>query len=68
MKKLDKNKHSWSEASVKINRALDQIEDLRNELKHIQKPYTVLEIIDKYSTRDYNAELLLQHALLHLIK
>lgn len=68
MKKLDKNKHSWSEASKKINQALEQIEDLRNELKHIQKPYTVLEIIDKYSTGDYNAELLLQHTLLHLIK
>ena len=63
----NKNKHSWSEASKKINQALDQIEDLRNELKHIQKPYTVLEIIDKYSTGDYNAELLLQHSLRILI-
>jgi hypothetical protein len=58
---------SWSEASVKINRALDQIEKIRKDLEHIEKPYDLFELLDKYSSGDYNAELLLQHAMLLLV-
>jgi hypothetical protein len=58
---------SWSEASVKINRALDQIEKIRKDLEHIEKPYDLFELLDKYSSGDYSAELLLQHAMLLLV-
>lgn len=46
----------------------NKIKEIKNELNHIQKPYSLKEILDLYCKGDYNAELLLQHALLHLIK
>ena len=42
--------------------------DIMQELGHIKQPYNLKEILDKYSEGDYNAELLLQHALLLLLK
>lgn len=32
---------------------------------HIEKPYSLDEILDKIESDDYNAELMLQHLLLH---
>ena len=40
---------------------------IRKELEHIKAPYSVNEIIEKYASGDYNAELLLQHALKQLL-
>ena len=42
--------------------------EIRKELSHIKKPYSLKEILDQYSEGDYNTELLLQHALLLLTK
>ena len=43
-------------------------QEVREELAHIKKPYTLEEIFEQYSSGSYNAELLLQHALLLLLK
>jgi hypothetical protein len=45
-----------------------KLQQIKEELSHIQKPYTFEELIDIYSKSDYNSELLLQHALLLLLK
>jgi predicted nuclease with TOPRIM domain len=43
-------------------------EEVKEELAYIQKPYSLDEILEQYSSGNYNAELLLQHALLLLLK
>ncbi len=50
-----------------LYKQFDNCEALRKELEHIQKTYTVNEIIDQYVRGDYNAELLLQHCLHHIL-
>ena len=35
---------------------------------HIEKPYSLNEILGKIESDDYNAELMMQHLLLHLAK
>ena len=52
------------EALAEINKRQKEI---RQQLAHIKKPYSLKEILDQYSEGDYNAELLLQHALLLLL-
>jgi hypothetical protein len=39
---------------------------IKQELAHIKKPYAVPEIWRQYLSGNYNAELLLQHCLVHL--
>ena len=51
------------EALAEINKRQKEI---RQQLVHIKNPYSLKEILDQYSEGDYNAELLLQHALLLL--
>jgi hypothetical protein len=46
----------------------EKCEQIKKELSHIQKPYTLEEVLDIYSKSGYNPELLLQHALLLLLK
>jgi hypothetical protein len=50
-----------------LYKQFDNCATLRKELEHIQKPYTVNQIIDQYVRGDYNAELLLQHCLHHIL-
>lgn len=50
-----------------LYKQFDNCEALRKELAHIQKPYTVNQIIDLYTRGDYNAELLLQHCLHYVL-
>ena len=47
---------------------LRDIKTIKQELAHIQKPYSVPEIKKQYVSGSYNAELLLQHCLIHLSK
>lgn len=42
--------------------------EVNQKLTHIQKPYSLEEILKQYSSGNYNAELLLQHTLLLLTK
>jgi hypothetical protein len=35
---------------------------------HIEKPYSLDEILDKIESDDYNAEMMLQHLLLYISK
>ncbi len=37
-----------------------------NKAGHIEKPYSLDEILDKIESDDYSAEMMLQHLLLHL--
>ena len=46
----------------------DDLVDYAHELAHIKKPYSLEEIIKQYSSGSYNAEQLLQHAVLLLTK
>jgi hypothetical protein len=43
-------------------------QQVKEELAHIEKPYSLEKILEQYSSGSYNAELLLQHALLLLVK
>ena len=47
---------------------INNIEQVKQELAHIQSPYSLHEILDQYCSGCYNAELLLQHSLKILIK
>jgi hypothetical protein len=49
-----------------LNTFLEDQESVRTELAHISKVYSVPEIRRMYLTGFYNAELLLQHCLIHL--
>lgn len=50
-----------------LYRQLDNVNQVKQEVAHIQSPYTLHQILDKYCKGDYNAELLLQHCLRILI-
>lgn len=41
--------------------------ELKEQLSHIKHLYTIKEIKEMYSSGVYNAELLLQHALIQLL-
>ena len=45
---------------------LENKKEIKEELAHIKKPYCVPEIWRQYLSGSYNAELLLQHCLVHL--
>lgn len=49
----------------RLSSFLKDKEELKQFLQHIQKPYSVPDIWRMYLSGDYNAELLLQHSLLH---
>ena len=51
-----------------INLSKQMVNQVKEELEHIQSPYTLHQILDLYCKGDYNAELLLQHSLRILIK
>ena len=54
--------------SQNLQRQMDNVEQIKQELEHIRSPYSLHEILDLYCKGDYNAELLLQHSLKILIK
>jgi hypothetical protein len=45
---------------------LQDQKQIKEELAHIYRPYSVPEIWRQYLSGNYNAELLLQHCLVHL--
>lgn len=45
---------------------LEDQKQIKQELEHIKRPYCVPEIWRQYLSGSYNAELLLQHCLVHL--
>lgn len=45
----------------------DNVNQVKQELEHIQSPYTLNKILDLYCKGSYGAELLLQHSLKILI-
>lgn len=45
---------------------LEDQKQIKQELAHIKRPYCVPEIWRQYLSGSYNAELLLQHCLVHL--
>lgn len=51
---------------ARLEAAHDNKIKVRKSLDHIKKPYNPSKIREKYLSGDYNAELLLQHALLNL--
>lgn len=44
------------------------IQLLKKQLGNIQQPLTFEQITEEYLSGEYNAEILLQHCLLHIIK
>jgi len=41
-------------------------QSIENLKKQIKNPYTVMEIIEKWESCDYNAEILLQHLIVKI--
>ena len=53
----------------KLERQLEESSSrVEQALTHIKKPYTKLEIMDMWLSGNFNAELLMHHALLELAK
>jgi hypothetical protein len=50
----------------RLSQELANKKEIKEELAHIKKPYAVPEIWRQYLSGNYNAELLLQHCLVHL--
>ena len=50
-----------------LYRQLDNVNQVKKDVAHIQSPYSLHQILDLYCKGDYNAELLLQHCLKFLI-
>ena len=66
---------SWFETKMreakerKLERQLEESSRrIEQALTHIKKPYTKLEIMDMWLSGSFNAELLMHHALLELVK
>jgi len=66
---------SWFETKMreakqrKLERQLEESSRrIEQALTHIKKPYTKLEIMDMWLSGNFNAELLMHHALLELVK
>jgi hypothetical protein len=49
-----------------LNSYLEDQKQIKEELAHIKKPFSVPDIWRQYLSGAYNAELLLQHCLVHL--
>ena len=45
---------------------LDSLEQIKQEVAHIKKPMSIAEIIRQYASGCYEAELLLQHLMIHI--
>jgi hypothetical protein len=52
----------------RLTQELENKKEIKEELSHIQNVYGVPEILRQYRSGAYNAELLLQHTLKHLVK
>ena len=66
------NNEPWSlevgtEILGRLQEYLNSLEQIKQEVAHIQKPMSMPEIIRQYATGCYEAELLLQHAMVHII-
>jgi len=46
----------------------DQIVEAKEKLKHIESPMDFYQILEEFNKDTYNSELLLQHALLCLLR
>lgn len=46
----------------------DQIVEAKAKLKHIEAPMNFYQILEEFNKDTYNSELLLQHALLCLLR
>jgi hypothetical protein len=46
----------------------DQIIEAKEKLKHIKSPMSFYQILEEFGGDSYNSELLLQHALLCLLR
>jgi hypothetical protein len=46
----------------------DQIVEAKENLKHIETPMSFFKILEEFNKGTYNSELLLQHALLCLLR
>jgi hypothetical protein len=56
------------EILLRLSQELANKKEIKRELAHIEKVYGVPEILRQYRSGAYNAELLLQHTLKHLVK
>ena len=52
----------------RLTQELENKKEIKKELGHIRQVYSLPEILRQYRSGTYNAELLLQHALKHLVK
>lgn len=52
----------------RLSQELENKKEIKEELGHIRQVYSVPEILRQYRSGTYNAELLLQHTLKHLVK
>jgi hypothetical protein len=55
-----------SEILASLTSYLEDQKSIKQELAHIQKPYSLPDIWRQYLSGNYNAELLLQHCLIHI--
>jgi hypothetical protein len=51
-----------------LSQELENKKEIKEELGHIRQVYSLPEILRQYRSGAYNAELLLQHTLKHLVK
>lgn len=52
----------------RLSEELEDKKEIKEELAHIQQVYSLPEILRQYRSGAYDAELLLQHTLKHLVK
>ncbi|GAA6119624.1 hypothetical protein [Acidovorax sp. FG27] len=58
--------HDARDSACKVCAALGSAHVVQAPAGHIPQPYIVAEIRARIASRDYNAEMLLQHAMMHL--
>lgn len=56
------------EILARLSQDLEDKREIKKELEHIIKVYSLPEILRQYRSGAYDAELLLQHTLKHLVK
>lgn len=52
----------------RLSQELENKKEIKKELEHIRQVYSLPEILRQYRSGAYDAELLLQHTLKHLVK
>ena len=65
---MNNDKEEAERFHTNLSNQMSNVSQIKRELEHIQSPYTLHQVLDLYCRGDYNAELLLQHCLILLLK